>query len=63
MLELCLSKKIDKHKQNKGFVILEKRVYFLKFNKKILTIDLLSVISGIIGITLGVLSILALEPF
>ncbi len=47
----------------KGFVTLEKRVYFLKFNKKILKMDLISFGTGLIGIFLGILSILALQPF
>ncbi|WP_342276136.1 hypothetical protein [Spiroplasma endosymbiont of Nebria brevicollis] len=42
---------------------MEKRVYFLKFNKKILKLDLISFGSGLIGIFLGILSILALQPF
>ncbi|WP_308149932.1 hypothetical protein [Spiroplasma sp. AdecLV25b] len=42
---------------------MEKRVYFLKFNKKILKMDLISFGSGLIGIILGILSILALQPF
>ncbi len=42
----------------KGFVTLEKRVYFLKFNKKILKMDLISFGTGLIGIFLGILSIL-----
>lgn len=51
------------HNFMKGFVILEKRVYFLKFNKKILKMDLISFITGLIGVFLGILSILALQPF
>lgn len=47
----------------KGFLILEKRVYFLKFNKKILKMDLISFGTGLIGIFLGILSILALQSF
>lgn len=47
----------------KGIVILEKRVYFLKFNKKILKMDLISFGSGLVGAILGILSILALQPF
>lgn len=42
---------------------MEKRVYFLKFNKKILKMDLISFTTGLVGIILGILSILALQPF
>ncbi len=42
---------------------MEKRVYFLKFNKKILTMDLISFATGLIGVFLGIVSILALQPF
>lgn len=47
----------------RGFVILEKRVYFLKFNKKILKMDLISFGTNLVGVFLGILSILALQPF
>lgn len=42
---------------------MEKRVYFLKFNKKILTMDLVSFATSLIGVFLGIVSILALQPF
>lgn len=47
----------------KGIITLEKRVFFLKFNKKILKMDLISFGTGLVGVFLGILSILALQPF
>lgn len=47
----------------KGIITLEKRVFFFKFNKKILKMDLISFGTGLVGVFLGILSILALQTF